>query len=170
MLHNDSSESVTGNSGKRASKSRNAFLSRSPRAPFQSSTRTMGHQHPGGCVDRNHCQRLRLDLRNSATVIKESLEPECLVNSAIRFRRLNSVIAVTMASRLVLACVNLMASVNSFSGISSVVFMIPEYRRLQESSVNDPGFQENKKPPTAPDLRDWRLKAQPDLLRSRYGR
>ena len=62
---------------------------------------------------------------NSSAVIMSVHVPARFVSSAMRRRRLNSVIAVTMASRLVRAFVNRMASSSSPSGISTVVFMPP---------------------------------------------
>jgi hypothetical protein len=46
----------------------------------------------------------------------------------MRLRRLNSWMAVTIASRFVFALVNRIASARSLSGILTVVFMIPFYR------------------------------------------
>ena len=60
---------------------------------------------------------------SSPCVMKVSDVPKCFVSAAMRFRRLKSLSAVTTASRLVLAPVNRMASLSSFSGISMVVFM-----------------------------------------------
>ena len=57
--------------------------------------------------------------------MSESALPACSINAAIRRRRLKSAIAVTMASRFVVACVNRMTSLSSWSGISTVVFMRP---------------------------------------------
>jgi hypothetical protein len=59
----------------------------------------------------------------SSTVIRSGQVPARFASSAMRRRRLNSTMAVTIASRLVRARVNLMASSSSPWGISTVVFM-----------------------------------------------
>jgi hypothetical protein len=53
----------------------------------------------------------------------------------MRLRRLNSWMAVTIASRFVLALVNRIASSSSLSGISTVVFMIPFYLSVYSKSM-----------------------------------
>jgi hypothetical protein len=67
------------------------------------------------------------------------------MSSAMRRRRLNSSRTLTTASRLVFAFVNRMASFNSFSGISTVVFMLPlsgtlPYQPSLESRPRNLGF------------------------------
>ena len=73
----------------------------------------------------------------SSFVGRERNLPECLTSAAMRRRRLKSVIAVTMASRFVLAHVNCTRSRSSASGISTVVFMIPLYGHGNSSSRQD---------------------------------
>src|ERR1700683_5555869 len=53
----------------------------------------------------------------------------------MRFRRLNSWMAVTIASRFVFALVNRIASSRSLSGILTVVFMIPFYLSIYSRSM-----------------------------------
>src|SRR5450631_2145157 len=53
----------------------------------------------------------------------------------MRLRRLNSWMAVTIASRFVFALVNRIASARSLSGILTVVFMIPFYRHQYSLSM-----------------------------------
>ena len=60
-------------------------------------------------------QPFTMNFINSACVMNVSDAPTCFVSAAMRFRRLKSFRAVTTASRLVAALVNLMASLSSFS-------------------------------------------------------
>src|SRR3989442_2334189 len=82
-------------------------------------------------------------LRSSSTVIRSRQVPKCFTSSAILWRRLKSVTAVTMAWRFVFAPVNRIASSSSLSGISTVVFMIPVYNILESLSMVK-GFQTPK--------------------------
>lgn len=61
--------------------------------------------------------------------------PACRTSSAIRMRRLKSLTTLTIASRLVFAFVNRMASSSSRSGISKVVFMMRDYLSLESEST-----------------------------------
>ena len=76
------------------------------------------------CRSGSTAQPLRRPTRSSAGVIKSAHVPAYLTSCAMRFRRLKSTIAVTTASRLVLAFVNLITPSSSPSRISTVVFMI----------------------------------------------
>ncbi len=58
------------------------------------------------------------------------------MSSAMRMRRLKSAIAPTMASRFVLALVNLIASSSSRSGISTVVFTCQLKLMLESYNIN----------------------------------
>jgi hypothetical protein len=70
----------------------------------------------------------------------------------MRLRRLNSWMAVTIASRFVFALVNRIASARSLSGILTVVFMIPFYRMEYSLSM------------TIGILRAGRVRVTPGLL------
>ena len=140
-------------SGSSRSKSLNTFLSRSPPAPFHNSNRMMGHQQASPAssaritrsltaaspfgrsiwIQEEESTRItpnqpfRRCCKSSSTLTRSLQVPACLVSSAMRLRRLNSWMAVTIASRFVFALVNRMASARSLSGILTVVFMIPFY-------------------------------------------
>lgn len=80
---------------------------------------------------------------SSGTVIRFVHVPAWRVSAAIRLRWLNSRIAITMASRLVDAFANRIASLSSSSGISTVVFMIP-LSTMVESIARDCGIPANR--------------------------
>ena len=87
------------------------------------------HVDPARGVDEDHgsSELRRRARRSSSTVISSSQLPACRTNSAMRMRRLKSLIALTTASRFVRALVNRMASLSSCSGISIVVLMRQNY-------------------------------------------
>lgn len=92
-----------------------------------------------GSESRTMCQReshqsLLRTACSSATVISSEHVAACRISSAMRCRRLKSAIALTTASRLVFAPVKRMASDSSASGISIVVFMLPDYRHTEYES------------------------------------
>src|SRR5260370_16878834 len=70
----------------------------------------------------------------SSWVMKFGIEPcNRSAKASSRFRLLNLRTAVRMASRLVFAPVCLMTSLRSSSGISIVVFMLPNYYFMKSS-------------------------------------
>jgi len=84
---------------------------------------------PRGSVDEDQGRRRRR--ARSAVLIMPGPEPACRARAATLRRWLNSRMARTIASRLVAAFANFIASRSSASGISTVVFMIPEYHILE---------------------------------------
>src|ERR1035441_4115361 len=97
--------------------------------------------NPTGSVHQCHLAASHLRssriCRRSSCVMKLGQEPcKRSASSSSRRRRLNSVKAVTTASRLVFAPVCLMASRSDLSGISIVVFMLPKYFYLESCQLH----------------------------------